>query len=254
MSGFTTATVTGREAGTGTADVWLLPEHAIAAFAEEHGGDRLLSPAERDRMARLLRPETRQRFLAKRLLCRAALSARTGRPLDGWRFAIGRHGRPEPESDVDGVRFSLAATEGLVVCAVTVGRACGVDVERDVVSAESAHHISKFFASEELLDLSALDPGALCARVGELWVLKEAYLKAQGVGLHRSLAEFSFASRGPADEERITVRDTVRPGSWSFELFRPGPQHLVALAVEGDHRSAGRHTWLTGPEKPTDSR
>ncbi|OCC10603.1 4'-phosphopantetheinyl transferase superfamily protein [Streptomyces sp. PTY087I2] len=248
------AAVVGGDPVTGTADVWLLPEHAIDAFAAECGGEGLLSEDERTRMARLLRPADRKRFLARRMLCRFALSARTGRPLGEWRFTIAPHGRPEPEPGTDGLRFSLADTRGLVVCAVTAGRACGIDVEQTSVSAESAHHISRFFASEELLELSALDPDALVARVGELWVLKEAYLKAQGTGLHRSLAGFSFAPRGPTGAGRITVRDSVRPGAWTFELFRPGPDHLVALAVEGDDRAAVRQTWLTGSGKPTDPR
>lgn len=254
MSASATAAATGRAPVTDTADVWLLPEHAIARFAAGFGGDRMLSPAERARMGRLLRPRDRQRFLARRLLCRFALSARTGRPPQEWRFTIGRHGKPEPGPGDGGVRFSLAGTEGLVVCAVTEGRACGIDVERGAVSAGSAHHISRFYASEELRELSVLGPAALGARVGELWVLKEAYLKAQGVGLHRSLGSFSFAPRGPEADGRITVRDSVRPGSWSFALLRPGPRHLAALAVEGDHVAAVRQTWLTGSEKPTDPR
>ncbi|MFE9697844.1 4'-phosphopantetheinyl transferase family protein [Streptomyces sp. NPDC006270] len=243
--------VVDREPVTDTADIWLLPEQAIAAFAAESGGEELLSGEERTRMARLIRPADRRRFLGRRLLCRFALSARTGRPPEEWRFTTGPHGRPEP--DREGLRFSLADTEGLVVCAVTEGRACGIDVEQTSVSAESAHHISRFFACEELLELSALEPDALVARVGELWVLKESYLKAQGTGLHRSLAGFSFA-RGPAADGRITVRDPVQPGDWAFELFRPGPRHLVALAVEGADRAAVRQTWLTESGKPTDPR
>ncbi|MEU6483272.1 4'-phosphopantetheinyl transferase superfamily protein [Streptomyces sp. NPDC046887] len=239
---------------TGTADLWLLPEHAIAAFTAGLGGERLLTPAERIRRDRLFSPAARQRFLARRLLCRQALSARTGRPLDAWRFTTGRHGRPEPEDDRDGVRFSLASTPGLVVCAVTTGRACGVDVEPYGLTAESAHHLARFFAPAERRELAALDPAARPARTGELWVLKEAYLKAQGAGLHRSLAEFSFTLRGPSGHGRITVRDPLHPGPWSFDLLdlrHPGARHLVALTVEGDHPAAVRQTWPAGADTPT---
>ncbi|MEU6057353.1 4'-phosphopantetheinyl transferase superfamily protein [Streptomyces sp. NPDC047097] len=245
---------TGPDLGTGTADLWLLPEHAIPAFTAGLGGERLLTPAERARRARLFSPAARQRFLARRLLCRQALSARTGRPPDAWRFTTGRHGRPEPAPDRDGVRFSLASTRGLVVCAVTTGRACGVDVEPYGLSADSAHHLARFFAPAERRELAALDPAARAARTGELWVLKEAYLKAQGAGLHRSLAEFSFAPRGPSGQGRITVRDPLRPGPWSFDLLdllHPGARHLVALSVEGDHLAEVRQTWPAGADTPT---
>ncbi|WP_405569288.1 4'-phosphopantetheinyl transferase family protein [Streptomyces sp. NBC_01167] len=239
---------TGTATGTGATYLWLLPEHAVTTFAAGLGGDRLLTEEERARGARLVTPAARQRFLGRRLLSRYALSDRTGRPLDSWRFTTGRYGRPETEPDTDGVRFSLSHTEGLIVCAVTHGRSCGVDVEGTTASAESAHYISRFFAADELLELAALDPADLVARVGDLWVLKEAYLKAQGTGLHRSLAGFSFASRGPAAGRRITVHDTEQTGpsaGWSFELLRPTSRHLLALAIEGAHPGALHQTWLT---------
>ncbi|MGR8007766.1 4'-phosphopantetheinyl transferase family protein [Streptomyces hypolithicus] len=251
--------VTERPVAAGLTRLWLLPAHAVTSFAADLGGYRLLTEDERARGARLVTPAARRRFLARRLLCRYALSEGTGRPLDHWRFTAGRYGRPEPGPDADGVRFSLSDTEGLTVCAVSQGRVCGVDVEQTAASAASAHYISRFFASDELLELAALEPAALVGRVGELWVLKEAYLKALGTGLHRSLAGFSFAAGGrtadgrqgaggqPGGAGRISVYDAEQPawsGHWSFELLRPGPQHVLALAVEGTRSGAVQQTWL----------
>ncbi len=242
-----------RAIGTDSTDLWLLPEHAVASFADELGGTRLLTWDERARMERLLTPPARRRFLARRLLCRYALSDRTGRPLDRWRFTAGRYGRPEPEPDDDGLRFSLSHTEGLIVCAVTQGRLCGVDVERVAASAESAHYLSRFFAGDELLELAALEPADLVARVGELWVLKEAYLKGLGTGLHRSLAGFSFAPRAAEGSGHIALHDTEQPernGNWSFELLRPGSEHILALAVEGACPGPLHQTFLPGRSGP----
>ncbi|MFI1399312.1 4'-phosphopantetheinyl transferase family protein [Streptomyces sp. NPDC020681] len=238
-------------AGAELTHLWLLPEDAVDGFAEKLGGTRLLTEDEEVRMGRLLTRAARRRFLARRLLCRYALSDRTGRPLDRWRFSTGRYGRPEPLpnfDDGDGLRFSLSHTEGLIVCAVTHGRVCGVDVERLPASAESADYVSRFFADAERAELAALGPATRIDRTSELWVLKEAYLKALGTGLHRSLAAFSFARHAAGGAERITVHDPEQPdagGSWQFELLRPGPRHVLAVAVDGARPGALQRTDLS---------
>lgn len=225
--------------------LWLLPEHAVKRFAARLNGLRLLTAEERGRLDRLPTVGARRRYLGARLLCRYALSARTGRPLDGWRFRRGGYGRPEPEPAYDGVRFNLSHTDGLIACVVTQGRACGVDVERTPASA--AGRLTRHFAAAEQAELAALAPGGRAARVSELWVLKEAYLKALGTGLHRSLAGFSFPPRTP--QGRIRVDDPERPpqasARWWFDLLHPGPGHILAVAAEDGHPGALRRIDLS---------
>ncbi|MFF7855208.1 4'-phosphopantetheinyl transferase superfamily protein [Streptomyces sp. NPDC007904] len=234
-------------------DLWLLPESAWDALAERLGGERLLTDGERARLDRMMMPRQRRQFLTGRLLCRYALSARTGHPARGWRFRTGANGRPEPYPDRYGVRFSISHTDGLAVCAVTRGRPCGVDVECRPLSAESAGHLARFLAPAERAELAALPAAERLARTRELWVLKEAYLKALGVGMHRSLDGFSFSPRTAA---RITVHDPQHPRSagrgWWFHLLRPTPRHALALAVHGGRPGRVRRVDLTDPAAPTE--
>jgi 4'-phosphopantetheinyl transferase len=228
-------------------EVWLLPEPAAAAFVERVGGERLLGEDERARMARMLMPRRRRQFLAGRLLCRHALSMRTGHPLGGWRFPVDEFGRPEPEPGRYGVRFNVSHTDGLVVCAVTDGAACGVDVEGPLAE-ESAAHVARFFSPAERAELAALPATERARRTGELWVLKEAYLKGLGIGGRRDFDSFAFTPRGAA---RISVHDPQQPyGSgpgWWFELLRTASGHTLALAVEGGRAGALRLVDLTDP-------
>ncbi|MFC9115655.1 MULTISPECIES: 4'-phosphopantetheinyl transferase family protein [Streptomyces] len=227
-------------------DLWLLPESAWDALAERLGGERLLTEEERARYARMAVPRRRRQFLAGRLLCRYALSARTGWPVHAWRFTTGPYGRPEPFPDHHGVRFSVAHTDGLAVCAVTRGRTCGVDVECGPASVESAGHVARFLAPAERAELAGLPESERPARTRELWVLKEAYLKALGVGTHRSLDGFSFS---PRTAPGITVTDPrqAHPAGWWFRLLRPTPRHALALAVHGGRPGRVRRTDLTDP-------
>jgi 4'-phosphopantetheinyl transferase len=228
-------------------DLWLLPEPAADAFVQRMGGERMLAEEERARMARMLMPRRRRQFLAGRLLCRHALSVRTGHPADGWRFPVDAYGRPEPRPGRYGVRFNVSHTDGLVVCAVTGGAACGVDVEGPL-SEESAAHVARFFSPAERLELAALPRAERAERTRELWVLKEAYLKGLGIGGRRDFDGFAFAARCAA---RITVHDPQQPygpgPGWWFELLRPATGHVIALAVEGGRAEDVRLMDLTDP-------
>ncbi len=226
--------------------LWLLPEQAVDDFAAALGGTRLLTDAERAGLDRRLTEGARRRYLGARLLCRYALSARTGRPPDRWRFRVGEHGRPEPEPDTEGVRFNLSHTEGLIACVVTRGRGCGVDVGPTPSPAELVPQLGRRLAPAERAELAASAPGVRAALAGELWVLKEAYLKALGTGLARSLGGFSF---GPRSAGRIAVHDPQQPAGadarWWFDLLYPGPRHVVAVATEDGRPGALRRTDLS---------
>ncbi|WP_328860402.1 4'-phosphopantetheinyl transferase superfamily protein [Streptomyces sp. NBC_00306] len=226
--------------------LWLLPERAVDDFATALGGTRLLTEGERAALGRRLTDGARRRYLGARLLCRYALSARTGRPVDRWRFRLGEHGRPEAEPDPEGVRFNLSHTEGLIACVVTQGRGCGVDVGPTPSPAELVTQLGRRLAPAERAALAASPAGVRGALAGELWVLKEAYLKALGTGLSRSLGGFSF---GPRVDGRIAVHDPQQPAGtdsrWWFDLLYPGPGHVVAVATEDGHPGALRRTDLS---------
>lgn len=229
-------------------DLWTLPEQRVAELASRMGGAALLGSGERERYDRLRRPASRRRFLGGRLLSRLALSSRAELPPDTWQFALTRSGRPEPRPD-HGLRFNLSHTDGLIVCVVTQGRACGVDVERVPFDPDKTRFVSAYF---DTADRSGpyrsatpdLDPT-------ERWVLTEAYLKGLGVGLADGPAGVHFRRTGAG---RFTVTDHRRPAAatrWRLQLLRPYPHHLIAVATEGDgtlrHRHPARGRQTTPP-------
>ncbi|MER5211791.1 4-phosphopantetheinyl transferase [Streptomyces sp. NPDC002838] len=220
-------------------DLWTMPEHRVQELALSMGGLDLLTPDERTRHGRLLRAASRHRFLGGRLLCRLALSARTGLPPDTWRFAVTRHGRPELAADHDGLRFNLSHTDGLIVCVVARGRGCGVDVERVPFDDEKTRLLNAFL-------------GGVCgAAVSERWVLTEAYLKGLGVGMAEGLEGLGFRRR---DAGGFSVTDHRRPAvaaRWHIALLRPSPHHLVAVATEDGGPLRCREPAWTAQTPPT---
>ncbi len=181
-------------------DVELVQTAAVDISAHEPIYRQLTTPDENERMARFVFERDRWQFLITRALVRTMLSRyATVAPAD-WRFITNEYGRPEVLDRPAGVadlRFNLSHTDGLIACAVTVGREVGVDVER--ITRAVTHDIpGRFFAPREVADLRALPEHDQPRVFFDYWTLKEAYIKARGMGLSLPLSDFAFCLRPPA--------------------------------------------------------
>lgn len=191
----------------------------------------MMSDEERRRQERYLQPVHRHQALVARALVRSGLSRYAPDVEPGrWRFRANEHGRPEIAGPrVAPLRFNLSHTTGLMVLAVTLDRAVGVDVEdhrRRVESREIAH---RFFAADEVRQLEAGK-----APFFAFWTLKEAYIKARGAGLALPLQRFAFHLDGGRIGVVFEPRLRDRADAWRFALLGPTPQHTAALAVRSD--------------------
>ena len=193
-----------------------------------------MSADEHARMARFIFDRDRRRFLMTRALVRSALSRYAAVAPADWTFTANAHGRPELVDRPRGVpdlRFNLSHTEGLVACAVTIGREIGVDVEH--VGRRLTHDIAgRFFAPREVRDLHALPAGEQPTVFFDYWTLKEAYIKARGFGLALPLGDFAF-TLSPQARPAITFEPTLDddPATWQFVQDWPTPHHRLGLAV-----------------------
>jgi 4'-phosphopantetheinyl transferase len=130
-----------------------------------------------------------------------------------------------------GLFFSLAKTRELAVGLFTFNQVVGVDVElvAPIGAVEMAEH---FFSGEELAELSRLDEAARLSRFYELWTLREAYLKARGIGLTLPLDQLVFRptpSGGAQAEFGPAIRDD--PVQWQFGLTWLTNRHLAATCI-----------------------
>jgi 4'-phosphopantetheinyl transferase len=199
----------------------------------------ILSPGERLRLARLLSKPKQELFLLAHGLLRTELSQCADVDPAAWQFSSGAHGRPEIAAPESSLRFNLSHTEGLAACAVTDGRDVGIDVE-DITREHSRGLAERVFSPREQKSLRDLQAGEQARGFFELWTLKEAYLKARGLGLTVPLRGFSFY-RDAAGEWRIEfdasgdgARCEDDPRRWTFRSWRVGARHQAALALPVD--------------------
>jgi 4'-phosphopantetheinyl transferase len=213
----------------------------VAVFSADDGGmdagmwTRLrswLQPEETTRADNYKDMDARAAFLIGRGMARTMLAEVTGVAPGDWRFTEGPHGRPEIASPDTPYRFNLAHSHGMIACAIARGRDIGVDVEY-LDRPDSSHDVAQRACSpDELEDIASAPDDGRKERFLTYWTLKEAYLKARGLGISVHLADVAFTvhTGEPVFVPRGSLADVDT--RWLFRLAQPGPRHLVAVATD----------------------
>jgi len=209
----------------------------------------LLSPTERDRLDAIRLEPRRREYLLTRALVRTVMSRYGPVPPSQWRFAQGPHGRPELDPPA-GLHFNLSNSPGLVGCAVSRG-AVGLDLEPMTRAGQILRLAARVLSSEERRALDALPAEARADRALSLWTLKEAYLKARGLGISVPLGDISFSLDAPS-RVGLALRPSLAddPSRWRLAL-RDHAGHRLALCADTPLQIAA---WETTPLLPGSDR
>jgi 4'-phosphopantetheinyl transferase len=219
--------------GVGQVDVWLACLCSVCRDPQPAYLD-LLSEPERAKWRRFVAPDAQLQYLVSRALVRTTLSRYAEVAEDAWQFETNRYGRPyvsQPRSLRD-VQFNLSNTTGLVVCAVARGCDIGIDVENFTRNLDVDALAPAVFAPAELADVFLQrPPGDRRDRFFSYWTLKEAYIKARGMGLSLPLDAFWFDLGGRSPLLHVTDRCPDVPERWRFRQYAPTTTHRMAIAV-----------------------
>lgn len=209
-----------RDAWDGHTEVWLTRPQDTTGL---HGEYLLLMSGEEHLIhSRIPTDAARSEYLVSRALLRTVLAAKTGRRPQDLRFWIGPNGKPHllAEPSEPDLRFNLSHAAGLIACGVTCGRDIGVDVEmvRPMEAIEA--FILRFFHPDEQAELQAQPLDTRLHEFWRLWVLKEAYVKAQGLALKAGLTRARLPLASPG---------------WSFASWCEPAYWVIGLALAGGH-------------------
>ncbi len=191
----------------------------------------LLSDDERSSMAKFEFDSSRREYLAAHVLARRALSQHAPLHPKAWRFQANRFGKPAVDPPC-GLHFNLSRRSGLVACLVADGNEVGVDVEAHARAPEIVSIAHTVFSESELRQLDPMCGEDKLDHALSLWTLKEAYIKARGMGLSLPLKAISFlrcAESGMRLEVQPSLMDDPKP--WRFCLLNLNG-HRVALMTE----------------------
>ena len=190
-----------------------------------------MSPAERARFDRFRHDADRGMFALGRVMARTLVGRALGVNPAAWNWREGPHGRPEVDHPSCDVHFNLTHSAGLVLCAIARGREVGIDVE-DRTRPRPAWGLVERYCSPDEADDIQQHGDRWPERFLTYWTLKEAYLKARGLGISVPLSDISFA--GASDgSARIRFERSLAgtDDRWAFHLFHPSERHLAAVAA-----------------------
>ena len=189
-------------------DLWYVPLEGFSP-ADQATCLELLSDNEQVRHSAFKSDSARQQYLAARGLVRTTLSRYRGVAPKDWRFATSSYGRPFIDAihGIDDLHFSLSHTHGMVVCAVGGVDELGVDVERNDRANDLAGLAGTVLARGEQVRFNALADDKRPAFFFTLWTLKEAYLKARGIGLSLPMNGLCFDADASAPVRAFRQRD-----------------------------------------------
>jgi 4'-phosphopantetheinyl transferase len=227
----------------------LLTEGAVEVCAS------LMSDEERTRWQSFHFDRNRREYLATRVLARTALSHMLPHPPASWRFSRNQYGKPVVDPEC-GLSFSLSNSLGLVACLVGEGSEIGLDVEAHERDEQIAALAPEVFSPLELAQLDALHGPDRLDRALSLWTLKEAYIKARGMGLSLPLRQFSFVFGG-VEGVRLELDPCLgdQAERWRFCLLEHAG-HRIALmtAKTGQTTTPALQLWQARPLLSTPTR
>jgi len=219
-----------------TIHLWFCTLHKTIDPALRERYENIISSDETERMERFRFEQHRLIFLIAHVFLREVLSRYMDCSPSSITYRLNPYGKPSLclSADESGVSFNLSHTDGLVCCAVVKEGDIGVDVESTKQSVSGDEIGERFFSTSESAEMMELESEDVRnERFCRLWVLKEAYIKAKGMGLSLPLDLFSFHF---LDEKKIDVKFDAElqesVDNWHFFLLKPTEQHRAAVAYK----------------------
>ncbi len=154
-----------------------------------------LTDSEIKRYHRYISDYHRKQFLLGRMLIRNSLSKYAEIEPQNWKFEQNRYGKPGIVSSqlAQPLFFNLSHSSERLVLAISAHAGIGVDIESSAKPRRVAKIADRYFSPSEIEELLALPEAGQLSRFYELWTLKEAYIKACGLGLAIPLRHFSYS-------------------------------------------------------------
>jgi 4'-phosphopantetheinyl transferase len=178
----------------------------------------------------------RRRYCVSHVALRSILARYLAVHPQAVRFAQGPQEKPYLVGGTD-LRFNLSHSGDLAVVAVARGREVGVDLEQVRELDDLEGLAEDCFAPPELSAWRALPRDHRPAAFFATWTRKEAYLKAGGVGLSRSLQSFEVSVL-PGERPRLlrVLDDPGEPARWTLKTLTFEPGFAATVAIEGRAR------------------
>jgi 4'-phosphopantetheinyl transferase len=190
-----------------------------------------LSHPEQERARLFLDPVHRRRFVLRRWILRCLLGGKLNAAPESLIFRTNAFGKPMWSAPFDRADVFFSASHSGDMALIAIGMAgspFGIDVEQIRPFDDADQIVARFFSPVEQQEYRTLDPADRQDAFWRVWTVKEAFIKALGVGLSFPLDHFDVAVSHdrPAAIERVQA--DAYP-AWDVRLIAAGSNFRGAL-------------------------
>lgn len=193
-----------------------------------------LAPDEQERANRFRFERDRNRFICGRGIVRHILSQYLAQAPDAIRFTYSDRGKPSIATaslppELAAFSFNVSHSHQWLLCAIAPDLQVGIDLEafREIEAIKLAE---RFFVPSEQQWLKSQPAEQLEAAFYELWVCKEAYLKAVGTGLV-GLSDIEVQRLSTEPFVAINALNSTIANFQYIRLFRPHSNYAAAVVA-----------------------
>ncbi|UZJ44552.1 4'-phosphopantetheinyl transferase superfamily protein [Marinimicrobium sp. C6131] len=225
--------------------LWLIDQRSVHLDEQRDTFEQWLSDEERQGLDHYSRPELRDEQLITRAGLRSSLSQYSDSiPPKRWHFERSERGKPRlsDDSPMSELSFNLSHSRDWLAIGITVNKPIGVDLQHRHHQKPLTELAERFFSGAEANELANLPESRQSEHFFRLWTLKEAYLKARGLGIANGLdkARFHIDNNGLITAE---FDDSLNddPHDWQFHHYELDDDYCLSLALK-QHRAQDAST------------
>jgi len=221
-----------QETGENTINMWYsltddVPEFSLKLFRQ------VLNTDETKRCRCFANEADRRAYIVSHALLRLALSSFYHVVPSRWEFLPSEYGKPELVGPLrPSIQFNITHSRQLSAICVSFGPGhLGIDTETTTVPREILSVTDTCFSASERQQLERLSPAQQQRAFSGQWTLKEAYLKAAGLGFAYPPHRFSISihpSKPPKVD--LCVLCGTKCDYWRFAQLWIPTGHVAAIA------------------------
>lgn len=199
--------------------------------------EQLLNPEEKTRAQRFYFERHRRRFATARTCVREILGTYLKQLPQEIAFTYEKHGKPALINNGN-IHFNVSHTGDLGILAVST-HPVGVDMEQ--YSGRPYAGIAKqLFSEQEQSTLKMMPQATQAAFFFRIWALKEAFIKANGLGLSYPLQQITMPLAGT---EPVLLEDSLHHQTWKIAHFMPYAAVSAAFCCHPSITEVSLQTW-----------
>jgi 4'-phosphopantetheinyl transferase len=185
----------------------------------------------------------KNRHIAARAMLRLCLSQYTSTKPQDLAFQHNRYGKPEILNGTIG--FNLSHSNNFALLAICSNKLIGIDIEEEQSSIDLMLIAENNFHAQEISQLQACDEQDRQAIFLQLWTLKEAFLKAVGLGIGRDLKNIYFEK----NTKQFTLVDRLKEYGMEWKFYHDRIQKNCHWSLAINSLEDQTLVWIDANEK-----